>query len=428
MIRSAEIGEVRLTRRTGGRRFYGERFVRSTKPLSAHELASAAVLADLSVLVVVMARLTPFASLTSVLGAVPYAVLARNHRGRVVITAFWVGLILTFLLAGFGAATQVVVMALFGFVAGRASRDGHGRWWSIVMSVAMGWTVVSGLTLSFLLLFADLRRLTFEGVTVQLDGAAVALDRLGLGALSEPMVDAGAWMVGNWVIGVPAFQLGVSVLLALFLRHIAGPTLNAVARSTTGPRPMVILDNVDVERLTAPGMTVLVGENGSGKSTLLDALAHGPNSSDLGRVGGIAVIGQRPESQIVGARVRDDLSWGLPNVPTADELAEVLDEVGLSGFEEAETDALSGGQMQRVAIAGALLRRPRLLLSDESTSMLDPQSRVVVRELLARAATSGSVVHASHLVDERVGVDRLVDLDQTPLNYSQNKPSREGSP
>lgn len=388
--------------------------MRSTNPLSAHELASAAVLADLSVLVVVMARLTPFASLTSVLGAVPYAVLARNHRGRVVLTAFWVGLILTFLLAGFGSATQVVVMALFGFVAGRASRDGRSRIWSVCMSVALGWTVVAGLTLAFLTLFADLRRLTFEGVLVQLDGASVALSRVGLGSVGDAMTRAGAWMVDHWVIGVPAFQLGVSIFLAVFLRRIAGPTLQAVARAAPRSRPSLDLSEAEVQHWATPGLTVVVGQNGSGKSTLLDGLAHYAGVDDLGLPGGIAMIGQRPESQIVGARVRDDLAWGFREPPTSDEMARVLEQVDLPGFEEAETDALSGGQMQRLAIAGALLRRPRLLLSDESTSMLDPESRAVVRNLLKETAATATVVHASHLDADLLGADRVIDLDRPP--------------
>ncbi len=372
------------------------------------------MLADLSVLVVVMARLTPFAALTSVLGAVPYAVLARNHRGRVVLTAFWVGLILTFLLAGFGPATQVVVMAIFGFVAGRASRDGRSRLWSILMSVALGWTVVSGLTLGFLAVFADFRRLTFEGVLIQVDGASVALNRIGLGGVGDAMNRGAAWIIDHWVIGIPAFQLGVSIFLAVFLRRIAAPTLHAVARSTARPRPELNLSSSDVEHWATPGLTVVVGQNGSGKSTLLDGLARHAGADDLGLPGGIAVIGQRPESQIVGARVRDDLAWGLHEPPTSAEVASVLDDVGLAGFEEAETDALSGGQMQRLAIAGALLRRPRMLLSDESTSMLDPQSRVMVRRLLGDVATTATVVHASHLDGDLAGADRIIDLDQRP--------------
>ncbi len=393
--------------------------LRSTKPLSSHELASAAVLADLSVLTVVLARLTPFAALTSVLGAIPYAVLARNHRGRVVVTAFWIGLILTFLLAGFGPATQVVVMALFGFVAGRASRDGHGRLWSVGMSIALGWTVVTGLTLGFLAVFTDFRRLTFDGVLVQLDGASVALDRIGLGGVGDAMVSGGGWVIDNWVIGVPAFQLAVTIFLAVFLRRVAGPTLQQVARATSAPRPSVVLSPDLLDRLQAPGLTLVVGSNGSGKTSMLDALAREAGGNDLGRPGGVAVIGQRPESQIVGARVRDDLCWGLEEEPSPAEIAHALDEVGLEGFEGAETSTLSGGQMQRLAIAGALLRRPRLLVSDESTAMLDPNSRDVVRALLREVSTTTAVVHASHLDADRAIADRVIDLDAEPLTFER---------
>ncbi len=386
------------------------------KPLTPHELAAAAVLADLSVLTVVMARLTPLAAMASVLGSVPYAVLARNHRGRVVLTAFWVGLILTFLLAGFGAATQVVVMALFGFVAGRASRDGRSRLWSVGMSVLIGWTVVASLTFGFLFLFDDFRRLSFEAALVQIDGASVALERIGLGSLGDGAVRAAQWMVEYWMIGVPLFQLGVSVFLALFLRRVAGPVLHLVARSTPRDRPKIEFDAELAETLTAPGLTVVVGENGSGKTTLLNTLAHQSidledGESDLGLPGGVAIIGQRPESQIVGARVRDDLSWGLVDQPSPEALAVVLDRVGLAGFEDVETTTLSGGQMQRLAIAAAILRKPRLLLSDESTAMLDPDTRTMVRNLLIETAKDGAVVHTSHLPADRNIGSRLLDLD-----------------
>ena len=364
-----------------------------------------------------MARLTPFASLTSVLGAVPYAILARNHRGRVVLVAFWVGLILTFLLAGFGSATQVVVMALFGFVAGRASRDRRSRTWSVGMSVALGWSVVAGLTLGFLSVFGAFRRLTFESTLVQLDGASVALSRIGFGRLGDLMTRGGAWAFDHWVIGVPLFQLGISILLALFLRHIAAPTLALVGRSSPSQRPTPVVPQSALEQLTAPGLTVVVGPNGSGKTALLDALAHTTDRGGLGERGGVAVIGQRPETQIVGARVRDDLAWGLHPAPSAQAMADVLTHVGLEGFEEAETTTLSGGQMQRLAIASALLRKPALLLSDESTAMLDPETRSVVRDLLVDAARGASVVHASHLDADLAIADRVLDLEAAPLQF-----------
>ncbi len=392
--------------------------LRSSTRLSPHELAAAAVLADLSVLIVVMARLTPFASLTTVLGAIPYAVLSAQHRVRVVVTAFWVGLILTFLLAGFTAATQVVVMALFGGVAGRAARDGRNRLWTVGMSVALGWSVVASMTLGFLALFAGFRTLSLDAALVQSRGAARALTGIGLGTVGRVLERGAAWSVDNWVLAVPGFQLAISIFIALFLRRIAGPTLHQLRLATPIARP-----TTDVSHITLPGsgFVIVMGPNGAGKSTLLGALVQ-QNKSDLGSIGGVAVIGQRPDSQIVGARVREDLSWGFPEVPTETRMGEVLALVGLAGFENRETATLSGGQMQRLAIAGALLREPRLLISDEATSMLDPTTRRDVRGLLKSLAEHSTVVHASHLEEDQMLGDFVINLDPDRLHDVPDRP------
>ncbi|MEZ5230733.1 MAG: hypothetical protein R2710_29900 [Acidimicrobiales bacterium] len=88
------------------------------------ELAEAAVMADLAVLAVLLARLSPFAGLTAVVGAVPFVVLGIRHRTRAIVVAFVVAVVLVFLLAGFNAATQVLVMAVFGGLIGRGMQLG----------------------------------------------------------------------------------------------------------------------------------------------------------------------------------------------------------------------------------------------------------------------------------------------------------------
>ena len=72
------------------------------------------MLADLAVLTVILARLTPFAGITTVIGSIPFAVLGLRHRNRVLAVAFFVGVVLTFLMARFSSATQVLVMPTFG--------------------------------------------------------------------------------------------------------------------------------------------------------------------------------------------------------------------------------------------------------------------------------------------------------------------------
>src|SRR6202140_1514677 len=89
-----------------------------------------------------------------------------------------------------------------------------------------------------------------------------------------------------------------------------------------------------------------------------------PGSVGLGRLGGTAVVMQHPESQVLGTRVADDVVWGLPPGATID-VARLLDEVGLYGLAERDTGGLSGGELQRLAVAAALAREPSLLVADE---------------------------------------------------------------
>ena len=82
------------------------------------------------------------------------------------------------------------------------------------------------------------------------------------------------------------------------------------------------------------------------------------------------MVMQHPETQILGVKVADDVVWGLRDDDGLD-IESLLDTVGLSGMAERETSTLSGGELQRLAVAAALARRPRLLISDESTAMVD---------------------------------------------------------
>ena len=92
------------------------------------------------------------------------------------------------------------------------------------------------------------------------------------------------------------------------------------------------------------------------------------------------MIFQRPESQVLGVRVVDDLLWGTD--PGTDiDVDGLLARVGLAGFAERETSTLSGGELQRLAVAALIARRPAVVISDESTAMLDPRGRSDVVEL-----------------------------------------------
>jgi energy-coupling factor transport system ATP-binding protein len=162
-----------------------------------------------------------------------------------------------------------------------------------------------------------------------------------------------------------------------------------------------------------------VGANGSGKSTVARILAGlQPTSGEVIRAGdpglglpqGTAMIFQRPESQVLGVRVRDDLVWGLPASHPCD-IESLLGRVGMTGMADRETSTMSGGELQRIAIAAALARAPRLIISDESTAMLDTEGRRDVVALLGSLAASGvSVVHITHRPAEVENAVQVIGL------------------
>lgn len=177
----------------------------------------------------------------------------------------------------------------------------------------------------------------------------------------------------------------------------------------------------------------IVGHNGSGKSTLAK-LMNGllaPTNGEI-RFSGerltednlwhvrsqMGMVFQNPDNQFVGATVQDDVAFALENngVPFEDmvkRVEESLKQVRMEGFVDHEPHHLSGGQKQRVAIAGALALRPKLLILDESTSMLDPQGRQEVLQTVhqLRAETGLTVISITHDLEEAMLADRILFMN-----------------
>jgi len=143
-------------------------------------------------------------------------------------------------------------------------------------------------------------------------------------------------------------------------------------------------------QLPRPGLWMLVGSNGSGKSTLLRLIAGllEPQQGRIDHPGRCALVFQNPDHQLLLPSCGSELLLAIdPRPPQAERerrLQEALNQVGLAGLAERPIHGLSGGQKQRLAIAAALASEAELLLLDEPTALLDPDSQAEVLELIVQ--------------------------------------------
>jgi energy-coupling factor transport system ATP-binding protein len=198
-----------------------------------------------------------------------------------------------------------------------------------------------------------------------------------------------------------------------------------------------------IDLVVEPGERVLVtGGSGAGKSTLLAALAgildpEGVEVTGELTVGGrapreargqVGLLAQDPDSQLVMTRAGDDVAFGLENagVPAEEIWPRVdaaLAAVGFRYGRDRSTQALSGGEKQRLVLAGVLVRRPGLLLLDEPTAQLDGPGAELVRSAVARttADRNATVVVVDHDAAPWLPlVDRVVEL--TPEGITEAGP------
>ena len=178
----------------------------------------------------------------------------------------------------------------------------------------------------------------------------------------------------------------------------------------------------------------VLGRNGSGKSTfakLLNALlipTSGTVTVDGRRATGeddcypvrevCGMVFQNPDNQIVATTVEEDCAFGPENLGVAPEeirrrVDETLAAVGMAQFAQSSPSMLSGGQKQRVAVAGVLVMRPKIIVFDESTAMLDPVGRRDVFSLARKLNREEgiTVVWITHFMDEAVLADRVAVMD-----------------
>ena len=202
-------------------------------------------------------------------------------------------------------------------------------------------------------------------------------------------------------------------------------------------------------------ITALIGPSGCGKSTFLktlnrmndlvpdvritgsvkyrgkDIFAPGTDVNELRRQ--IGMVFQNPDNQIVATVVEEDVAFALENlgvdpVEMRKRVDETLESVGMSEYAHHATHRLSGGQKQRIAIAGVIAMRPKILVLDEPTAMLDPQGRKDVMNIVKKLHEQGTtVVLITHFMDEAAQAQRVVVmndgkilLDGTPHYVFEN--------
>jgi energy-coupling factor transport system ATP-binding protein len=436
-------------------------------PLRAGELAEAVVLADLTLVLSIISQVVPFlGGALLVVAIVPMAALAARNRLRAVVVGAIAAATVGFLVLGTPVVANVISCAALGAVVGGAARRGWGLGRTIGAAALFLWPLAALIIDGLLWVFSANRKLVLVNIRNGWRGARHALlwvsDHLSslVSWLNfEPAVRRIDNFVNRflhyWWLSIPLVLLFLVVATAGLAQRITAPTLRRVRaafatddnhddeRDDRGHEPLgrpapvpVQLRNVsvhyaeaaddalrDVSMAVDPGeLVAVVGANGSGKSTLARVLAgrqpsagevERGGSTGLGRPGGTAIVFHRPELQVLGVRVRDDVVWGLPEPHDVD-VAAVLDRVGLRGFAERETSTLSGGELQRLALAAALARRPRLLISDESTAMVDTVGRQQLVSLLRSMVTDDhiAVVHVTHNVAEAAVADRVVALER----------------
>ncbi|MGN1344726.1 MAG: energy-coupling factor transporter ATPase [Traorella sp.] len=190
--------------------------------------------------------------------------------------------------------------------------------------------------------------------------------------------------------------------------------------------------------------TTIIGHNGSGKSTIaklligllekksgqiyIDGLELNEQNLDDIR-SKVGIVFQNPDNQFIGATVADDIAFGLENHLVESEkmddiILEFSKRVKMDEYLNREPQNLSGGQKQRVAIAGVLAMNPEIIIFDEATSMLDPQGKVEINEVIHELNESNkmTIISITHDIEEVVHSDHVIVLDEGKV-VMDGKPS-----
>lgn len=204
------------------------------------------------------------------------------------------------------------------------------------------------------------------------------------------------------------------------------------------------LKNINI-KICEGEFVVIIGRNGSGKSTmakLLNALLvplkgsvivnsyDTKNGNDIWDIReSMGMVFQNPDNQMIATSVEDDVAFGPENLGIKPEeikkrVYKALEDVEMIDYLKDPPHKLSGGQKQRVAIAGILAMKPKCIILDEATSMLDPEGRKEVLSVLKRLNRDEkiTIIHITHHMEEAKQADRVIVVHDGQI-YLQGTPN-----
>jgi len=202
----------------------------------------------------------------------------------------------------------------------------------------------------------------------------------------------------------------------------------------TNSEDIKAIDGMNLELLGGQFISI-IGRNGSGKSTLAKLLngliiptsgnvfvddLDTKSKTDIWKIRQIAgMVFQNPENQIIGLVVEEDVAFGpenigLPSAKIRERVDSALKMLGISEYAKHQPGMLSGGQKQMVAIAGILAMKPRCIILDEATAMIDPIGRKEIMRAVKRLNKEENItiIHITHHMDEACMADRVIVVDK----------------
>lgn len=199
-----------------------------------------------------------------------------------------------------------------------------------------------------------------------------------------------------------------------------------------------ILNNISID-IESGSFVAIIGKNGSGKSTIAKHI-NGLIVPDSGKVfvngydtcnyddvwrvrQNAGMVFQNPDNQIVSSIVEDDVAFGPENLGVdpleiRTRVDDALKAVNMDGYKNKAPHMLSGGQKQRIAIAGVVAMKPKCIIFDEPTAMLDPMGRKDVLAIIKKLNCEGiTTVLITHFMEEAALADRVIIVDDGEIKF-----------